>query len=57
MTENQINDLLERFEKLAAELRDSKINEQYATRENHIATVRNAIALIVSEKKILLEHS
>lgn len=52
MIENQINDLLERLDKLVAELRDSEIRGQYATRENHIATVREAIALIVSVKKV-----
>lgn len=54
MNENQINELLERLEKLAAELRDSKINEQYATRGSHIQTVRTTIALIVSEKKKII---
>lgn len=55
MTEKQINDLLERLEKLAAELRDGDIKEKYSTRIDHIQTVRTAIALIVSEKKIIIE--
>lgn len=53
MTGNQINDLLERLDKLAAELRDSEIREQYDTKESHIATVREAISLIVSVKKVV----
>lgn len=48
MSENQINELLDRLEKLAAELRDSDIKAQYDTKENHIQTVRTAIAIIVS---------
>lgn len=50
MNENQINDLLERLNRLAIELSNSDIKGQWDTKENHIQAIRMAIALITSNK-------
>ena len=47
MNENQIKDLLNDLDRLAHEVRDSEIKQQYGAKTKHISTVRAAQSLIV----------
>lgn len=45
---SEIDKLLDRLDRLASELRDSDLKQQYDTKENHIATVRAAQSMLIA---------